>query len=148
MSMEERIRQLQFEGESEFKATYKLGIGQFMSLARRLDYWLDSDPSKAVNSSGSPVSAELRLSMAVRFFAGGQVKDICHMHGVHNSTFYKVVWQVVDFINFYFPLAYPINDPAVIERTARGFSNITRTSGHFALLIGLFRAVYPSYGPF
>ena len=64
--------------------------------------------------------------MALRFFAGGQVKDICHMHGVHNSTFYKVVWQVVDFINDYFPLAYPINDHAVIERTARGFSNITR----------------------
>ena len=126
MDMEERIRDLQFEGETEFQATYKLNIEEFRRLAQRFGEWLDLVEHKAVCSSGSLVSAELRLSMAMRFFAGGHVRDICHMHGVHNSTFYKAVWQFVDFVNFDIPLQYPLHDEAALDGIASGFNNITR----------------------
>ena len=120
MDMSERIRKLAGEGDDEFKSTYKLSLPEFKRLAAELDRWLNKDKKKA-----GYVSSELRLSMALRYFAGGQQKDICQMHGVHNSTFYQALWQVVDFINGTIPLYYPLNEEDELQKVADGFSQLT-----------------------
>ena len=134
MDMQERIRQLEAEGENEFQETYKLTIPKFKEMAANLDTWLDLQKSKAVSSSGSSVPAELRLSMALRFFAGGHVKDIIHMHGVHKSTFYKSVWEVVDFLNETIPLSFPLYNRVKLEEIAKGFS--IKTNGAITKCVG------------
>ena len=40
-----------------------------------------------------------RLSMALRWFAGGDAIDIMQTHGVSNAEVYRSVWMVVDAIN-------------------------------------------------
>ena len=93
MDMEERIANLETEfGPNEIQDTYKLTVPEFKAMAASLEDYIGLVTHKALCSSGSYVSAELMLSMFLRYLAGGQVKDIIHMHGVHNSTFYKVVW--------------------------------------------------------
>ncbi len=69
-------------------------------LATALHDYISMVSHKGVCSRGSYMSAQLRLSIFMRYIAGGHVKDIIHiMHGVHNSTFYQAIWQVVDFVN-------------------------------------------------
>ena len=45
------------------------------------------------------VSSAARLSMAIRWFAGGEAADIFQVHGVGYKEVYNSVWQVVDAIN-------------------------------------------------
>ena len=127
MDMEERIAHLEDEyGPNEFQETYKVSVPEFRDLAMALEDYMAMVSHKGVCSSGSAVSAQLRLSMFLRYVAGGQVKDIIHMHGVHNSTFYQAIWQVVDFINDTIPLAYPLGDDSTLKSIADGFCVITR----------------------
>ena len=127
MDMEDRIRGLETNyGPTEFQETYKVTVPEFKALATSLAEYIGLVTHKAVCSSGSYVSAELRLSMFLRYLAGGQVKDIIHMHGVHNCTFYKVVWQVVDFINNTIHLSYPLGDESILKCVADGFCVITK----------------------
>ena len=119
MDMDERIKKMEEEGEAEFQRTYKVTVPTFKRLAQELHQSLDLD------SDVRCISAELRLSMALRYFAGGHQNDICKMHGVHNSTFYKVVWQVVDFINSTMRLSFPLYDQEKLQDVASGFSRVT-----------------------
>lgn len=69
-------------------------------MASALEDYITTVTHKAVCSNGSYVFAELRLSMFLRYIiGGGKMEDITHIHGVHNITFYKVVWHVVEFVN-------------------------------------------------
>ena len=45
------------------------------------------------------IDASARLSMALRWFAGGEAIDIMQTHGVSYTDVYKSVWLVVDAIN-------------------------------------------------
>ena len=127
MDMEQRIAHLEEDyGPREFQETYKVSVPEFRALAAALRDYIALVSHKGVCSSGSYVSAELRLSMFLRYIAGGQVKDIIHMHGVHNSTFYQAIWQVVDFVNNTIPLAYPLGDNSKLKSIAEGFCVITK----------------------
>ena len=127
MDMEDRIRDLETNyGPTEFQETYKVTVPEFKALATSLAEYIGLVTHKAVCSIGSYVSAELRLSMFLRYLARGQVKDIIHMHGVHNSTFYRAVWQVVDFLNNTVTLSYPLGDDGILKSVAEGFCVITK----------------------
>ena len=55
------------------------------------------------------ISSKLRLSIALRYFAGGSPYDIMLTHGVSYCSIFSSVWGVVDAVNsteglaFYFP---------------------------------------------
>ena len=56
-----------------------------------------------------PITMDIRLAMALRFFAGGSHLDIIVSHGVSESEFYDSVWATVHAVNkseelkFHFP---------------------------------------------
>ena len=61
---------------------------ELLDLARE---GLERDEIQGLRSSyGGVVSPELRLSMTLRWLAGGSYVDIAIIHGVAISTFYKV----------------------------------------------------------
>ena len=126
MDMEERIAHVETDyGPDEFQDTCKVTLPEFRALEAALEDYIHMVQHKAVCSSGSYVTAELRLSMFLRYLAGGQVKDIIHMHGVHNTTFYRAVWKVVDFLNNTVPLSYPLGDDSILKSVAEGFCVLT-----------------------
>ena len=91
---------------------------------------------------------ELRLSMTIRYLAGGSVYDICDLHGVAISTFRKVVKTVVALINAELPITFPIRDTAALRNIADGFAGLS--GGVFAGVVlavdgVLIRIVKPSY---
>ena len=47
----------------------------------------------------SRIDSAVRLSVAIRFFAGGSYLDIHTDHGIGRSSMYESVWAVVDAIN-------------------------------------------------
>ena len=68
------------------------------------------------------IPSELKLSIAIRFFAGGDLYDLMISHGVSMTSIYASVWQVVDAINSNNDLAIEFpKDHAVQRRIADGF---------------------------
>jgi DDE superfamily endonuclease len=68
------------------------------------------------------IPSEARLSIAIRYFAGGRPDDIAISHGVSHSEVFVSVWQVVDAVNKCTELA--IGFPACHEeqkKIAQGF---------------------------
>ena len=87
--------------DRQFHRTYRMpktGARSFPALVEKLRPDLDSEDYAlwADNGAGGPISAELKLSMALRFLAGGSYLDIYPMHGVSEPLFYQAVWQTVD----------------------------------------------------
>jgi hypothetical protein len=75
------------------------------------------------NAESGLVAPELKLSMTLRYLAGGSYLDIVDMHGVHRSSFYGHVWSVVDAINKHLSLSLPVNDPVALQEIAVGFQS-------------------------
>ena len=72
MDMEQRIAHLEEDyGPREFQETYKVSVPEFRALAAALRDYIALVSHKGVCSSGSYVSADLRLSMFLRYIAGG-----------------------------------------------------------------------------
>ena len=53
---------------------------------------------QAINSSGSPITAELKLAITLRILAGASYLDIIHYH-VHVDSVQSIVWEVVQIIH-------------------------------------------------
>jgi hypothetical protein len=49
--------------------------------------------------NSEPVSPELKLSMTLRWLAGGSYLDIYQMHGVSYTQFNESLWTTIDAIN-------------------------------------------------
>jgi len=50
----------------------------------------------AEEKKNSLIDSELRLSAAIRYFAGGRPDDICLVHGISHTEVFNSVWKVVD----------------------------------------------------
>ena len=55
--------------------------------------------SSATGATGGDIPVDAKLSIALRYFAGGDPYDIMISHGVSHSAVYLSVWQVVDAVN-------------------------------------------------
>jgi len=85
-----RQRMQQIGTESQFRLRYKISNGRFHEIADTIRPDVHaSNARKAMASSGGLISAELRLSMALRYMAGGHYVDIADMHGVSTQEVHK-----------------------------------------------------------
>ena len=81
MDWAERLRQI--GDEKEFQLRYKLSRRLFSRVCDAIRPYVEAHDEKQANrGSGGLISAELRLSMALRYFAGGHYIDIADLHGV------------------------------------------------------------------
>ena len=62
-------------------------------------YLKEKEARKRGATPNGDIASTSRLSMAIRWFAGGDPADIFQVHGVHYLEVYKSVWLVVDTFN-------------------------------------------------
>jgi hypothetical protein len=108
MVWEDRVASLTAD---EFKRTYRMSAATFNFVLERIRKRITSKaPKKARRDTHGPVPAELLLSMALRFLAGGSYLDIYQMHGVGKSTMFHCIPVVCHAIATEFPLCFPVDD--------------------------------------
>ena len=118
---------------SDFWALHKV-------IYSKMKYRIVAPDSKGVpgvpQTNGAPngiIPSSLRLSAAIRYFAGGSVYDIALSHGIGIKDVYKLAWRVVDAINqtkklnIVFPETKEEQQRLLLvaeERSKAGFKNV------------------------
>jgi hypothetical protein len=81
------------------------------------------------------IHSSVRLSIALRYFAGGSVYDIALVHGVSHSEVFLCVWRVLDAINQHPDLEIKFPDDHEAQRKiADGFK--TKSQAGFHICVG------------
>jgi hypothetical protein len=98
-----------------FRRAYHMSKLSYESLYAIIQQRLDREflvrggGTRGLQGSSYIISTKIRLSIALRYFAGGAVYDIMLVHGVYMPSIYASVWGVIDVINntpeldFHFP---------------------------------------------
>jgi len=80
------------------RRAYRMDSRSFWCLHRMLKPWLQG--TRKENGGGGAwnglIDSEIRLSTAIRHFAGGRPDDICLVHGMSHTEVFNSVWKVVD----------------------------------------------------
>ena len=73
-----------------------------------------------------PISPDVRLACAIRWFAGGSLYDIMTTYGIGHTDAMNSCWYVVDAVNNHadFAIKYPDNHDAQ-QSIARGFADVS-----------------------
>ena len=113
-------------GEERFTRAYRMRRETFNNLLLSLERHLVQTAKRQSASCnvGAPrrISSTCKVSMCLRFLAGGSYLDIGPTHFVHSSTFYQCVDEVLQAIDKAFSITFPQNDEAVLKEIAAGFS--------------------------
>ncbi|KAL7526510.1 hypothetical protein ACHAXR_001523, partial [Thalassiosira sp. AJA248-18] len=85
------------------RKAYRMSMETFDLLHERLEPALREEfkcqPRKNGSAPNGEIPTKLRLSAAIRFFAGGSVYDIMLSHGIGKASVYRSVYGVVDCVN-------------------------------------------------
>ena len=108
--------------EAEFKLRYRLDYDAFHKLLHLLIADLQvGDEKKAKNAKGGQlVLPEVKLCIALRYFAGGSPLDLRLIYHVSKSYVYDCVWLVVDAVHKRLLLGTPALDLS-FQVTENGF---------------------------
>ena len=79
------------EDFDQMHATLEPALVEYFSTNRR--------GRKRRGTTNGHISTRLRLSAAIRYFAGGKTYDIMVSHGLGRSSIYDSIWGVVDVVN-------------------------------------------------
>ena len=84
-----------------FRRKYRMGFDSFYKLLDILEPHLKDtgEDMKFGSTPNGPITKSARLSMALRYFAGGDPADICDHHGCSLDEPLRSVWFVVDAIH-------------------------------------------------
>ena len=122
--MTEIFREL---GPSLTRRAYRMTEESFWSLYSILEPFLKERCSSETNSESSKknhrngaknglIPLTTRLSVAIRFYAGGRPEDIMLVHGISFGEVYHSVWLVADAINSCSNLAFRYPDSHTAQR--------------------------------
>lgn len=114
----------QIQNETEWRRRYKISSSCFRGMVNALRSQLEAqDVQQAARSSGGLITAELRLSMALRYMAGGHYIDICDLHGVHKDEVMRSVKRVVIAVNQHYGhlMSFPTRDVDKLQSLAQSF---------------------------
>jgi hypothetical protein len=106
-------------GDVYFRRAYRMKYNTFKRLASMLHPLIiaASGKSEEVSSQNyryipnGPISTDVRLACALRWFAGGSIYDIMTTYGIGHTETTNSCWYVVDAINRHpaFTIQYPSN---------------------------------------
>ena len=116
-------------GDGYFRRAYRMKYRTFKRLADDLcPYIKDATRQKGAPryTPNGPITPDVRLACAIRWFAGGSVYDIMTTYGIGHTDTMNSCWYVVDAINRHprFEIKYP-EDHAKQLSIARGFANVS-----------------------
>ena len=118
---------------------YRMSKDSFFELLSFVRADLERDDAQAERSThGGAVSPEQRLSITLRYLAGGAYQDICIMHGIVHSTFYEVVKTTLRALDTCpaLQITFPLYDKAGLDRIAAGFENSAPRHTVFNTVVG------------
>lgn len=103
------------------------------------EYFSTSEEGSGRSGQNGLVPSKLRLSCAIRYFAGAEVYDLILSHGMGRSTIYASIWGIVDVVNTTQSLA--LNESGAIfptqeeqATTSQGF--LQRSGAGFDQVVG------------
>ena len=98
LNIEEYIRTMPAR---EFRRRYRMDKASFYNLLDVISPHLPSNGSvrKRGATPNGIITHKARLSMALRYCAGGDPLDISHIHGVHSDEVLNSLWNVVDAVH-------------------------------------------------
>jgi DDE superfamily endonuclease len=100
-----------------FKRMFRLSRNAFWSLRELIR------TSRNANGCGADsVPVESRLSMTLRYLAGGSYLDIAIAHHVSISKFYYVVDETLTDLDLSLNIKFPIDNLELLKRSSIGFS--------------------------
>jgi hypothetical protein len=119
-------------GETFTRRAYRMSRKSFWKLLGILHPQLElqsTGPDKKTRKGARNglINHAVRLSIALRYFAGGSPVDIAITHGVSHTAVFESVWEVVDAVNkcdtlkFQFP-----NDHTQQHELANGFTRLSK----------------------
>ena len=114
-------------GKYMFRRAYRMNKASFYKLHSILKPRLDAiffpknGGKKDPKDSPYLISTKLRMSIAIRYFAGGCPYDIMLTHGVSYTSIYRSVWGVVDAVNSTKELEFSFPSHAEQRKNAAGF---------------------------
>jgi len=116
-------------GKVYFRRAYRMKYRTFTSLANELrPYIIQASGQKggAPYIPNGPISPDVRLACAIRWFAGGSVYDIITTYGIGHTDTTNSWWYVVDAINRHpkFKIVYPDNHDEQ-RAIAQGFYDVS-----------------------
>jgi DDE superfamily endonuclease len=100
-------------GPSYTRRAYRMTAVSFWNLHRILLKYLRKPPALKQNKKvmvkgtvNGVITTPIRLSAALRYFAGGRPEDIALVHGISHTEGFHSVWMVVDAVNASSELAF------------------------------------------
>lgn len=126
-SVEDIYKQL---GKVYFRRAYRMKYRTFKRLAAELGPHIIAASGQKGGPSGSirngPISSDVRLACAIRWFAGGSVYDLMTTYGISHTDTVNSFWFVVEAINRNpnFNIEYP-TDHEEQKRIAQGFHAVS-----------------------
>lgn len=120
-------------GPTYTRRAYRMKEGTFWKLERILRRHLVKERTaraallrQSDGARNGRISSAIRVSAALRYFAGGRPDDICLSHGISHSEVFNSIWLVVDAVNSCNELAfqYPTSHDAQ-RAIAKGFQQIS-----------------------
>ena len=137
-----KMRRKSFEEISDnlsnrfFRRIYRMHRKSFDKLYAQLQPQLDAMFPPGIRGPHSPyyISTKCRLSMALRYFAGGCPYDIMQNHGVSYRSVFDSVWGVVDAINATKFFNYSFPNHSQQRKIAAGFH--AKSGAKFSNVVG------------
>ena len=119
--------------DTEFQRMFRLDRETFGELLQKITPFLPADEKKACNSSGSLITAKLRLACTLRWLAGGSYLDICFGFKVSKAAFFSetnrgIIWPVIDAIDSVLEIYLP-EEESELDRMAEEFSHLAGPLG-------------------
>ena len=86
------------------RRAYRMDASTFWCLHRTLKPYFPPPPplrgkKKRAGAKSGRITTPVRLSAALRYFAGGRPEDICLVHGISHTEVFRSVWFIVDAVN-------------------------------------------------
>ena len=100
-------------GDTYFRRAFRMDYVHFKELARKLEPAIleicGKNHAKAPYIHNGPITPDVRLGVAIRYFAGGAPEDLISSFGIGHTDILESVWYVVEAINKYqeFAINYP-----------------------------------------
>ena len=132
--------------EDEFKQRYRLTWPAFRKLMDiiRADLMVTDEKQARVAKCGELIRPEVKLAIALRFFAGGSPLDLKLLYHVSKTYVYQCIWLVVDACNKRLEVVFPIDDVGKLRQLEAEFRAQSRGgiwAGQVACIDGVHFAI-------
>lgn len=133
-----KLEDLRYEYGSFFRRAYRMSYESFQKLYCLIKDGIEEHIKRGQSRNESPfapngcVTADIRLAIALRWFAGGSYLDIKISHSVGKDEVYRSIWAVVSAVNKCdeLKIAFPTNTEGLKDianefskRSKAGFTN-------------------------